>query len=59
MQSIIKWFLRNFRVISNQKAKKLGLKHYRNIYGDEINKINCRSIWIDGNSKKYRVKNLE
>ena len=52
-------FFANFQVISNEKAKELGLKHYRNVYGDEINQLNCRSIWIDEHGKEYRVADLE
>ena len=53
------WWIRTFKVISNQKAKELGLKHWCNIYGDEINYINCRSIWIDDKNRQYRVRHLE
>ena len=53
------WFIRIFKVISNERAKELGLKHWRNVYGDEINRINCRSIWFDYKGKAYRVKYLE
>lgn len=53
------WWIRTFKVISNQEAKKLGLKFQRNIFGDEINILNCRSIWIDSEIRKYRVQNLE
>jgi hypothetical protein len=53
------WFIRNFKVISNQKAKELGLRHWRGVYGDEINRMNCRSIWFDDKSRQYRVSHLE
>ena len=53
------WWIRNFKVISNQRAKELGLRHLRNVYGDEINHINCRSIWVDDKSRQYRVSHLE
>jgi hypothetical protein len=53
------WWIRTFKVISNQRAKELGLRHWRNVYGDEINHINCRSIWFDSNSRQYRVSHLE
>lgn len=57
--SFYMWLMRRFKVISNQKAKELGLKHLRNIYGDEINQLNCRSIFVDDKKRKYRVANLE
>jgi len=53
------WWIRTFKVISNQKAKELGLRHWCNVYGDEINHLNCRSIWLDDKSRKYRVSHLE
>lgn len=53
------WWIRTFKVISNQRAKELGLRHWRNVYGDEINHINCRSIWFDDKSRQYRVSHLE
>ena len=53
------WWIRTFKVISNQRAKELGLKWYRNVYGDEINHINCRSLWIDKKGRSYRVSHLE
>lgn len=53
------WYIRTFKVISNQRAKELGLKWYRNVFGDEINHINCRSIWTDKQGRIYRVSHLE
>jgi hypothetical protein len=53
------WFIRIFKVISNERAKELGLIHWRNVHGEEINQINCRSIWIDDKDYQYRVSHLE
>ena len=53
------WWIRTFKVISNQRAKELGLKWYRNVFGDEINHLDCRSIWIDKRGNTYRVSHLE
>jgi hypothetical protein len=53
------WWIRTFRVISNQRAKDLGLIHWRNVWGDEIRWINCRSLWIDNKNRQYRVSHLE
>jgi hypothetical protein len=53
------WWIRTFCIISNEKAKELGLTHLRNVYGDEINHLNCRSIWIDNKRREYRVHYLE
>jgi hypothetical protein len=51
-------FWRNFSVIDNFTASQLGLAPYRNIYGDEINHLNCRSIWADAAGRLWRVKYL-
>jgi len=58
MQEIINWFIRLFLVISEDTARKKGLTHLRNIYGDEINMINCRSLWVDDFYRQYRVREL-
>lgn len=47
-----------FKVISIEQALEYNLTFVRNVYGDEINHINCRSIWADKNSRTYRVKSL-
>jgi hypothetical protein len=52
------WYIRTFKVISNQEARDLELKFLRNVYGDEINILNCRSIWIDNKQREYRVRYL-
>ena len=52
------WYARWFKVITNEQAKGWGLIHVRNVYGDEINKVNCRSIWKDIKGRIYRVENL-
>jgi hypothetical protein len=53
------WYIRTFKIISNQKARELGLKHWRNVYGDEINRRNCRSIWFDNKQREYRVTHFD
>jgi hypothetical protein len=58
-RSIYLWFIRTFLIVSNSYAKKLNLKHYRNVYGIEINYINCRSLWCDSKKRIYRATNLE
>ena len=52
------WYTRMFMVIPQEEAERLGLKHLRNVYGDEIDVLNCRSIWIDNKSREYRVQEL-
>ena len=58
MKGLKLWWLRTFKVITNERAEGLGLKHLENIYGDMINRINCRSIWEDEKGRTYRVSNL-
>jgi hypothetical protein len=57
-QQIKKWWARNFSVITIKQANEWGLIHIRNIYGDSINSLNCRSIWKDSKGRKYRVREL-
>lgn len=52
------FYYRTFKVIPFGKAHDLGLTFKCNIYGDLINKINCRSIWIDSKGREYRVEGL-
>lgn len=59
MKTLKLWWYRNFKIITNQEAKQLGFTHFRNVYGDEINRINCRSIWFDHLHREYRAIDLE
>ena len=52
------WYIRKFKVITIEKANSLNLKHFKNVYGDEINHIRCRSLWVDNKNRLYRVSNL-
>lgn len=54
-----KWWIRWFCVIPTWKALAWDLTWKRNIYGDEINYINCRSIWVDKKGRSYRVEELK
>lgn len=54
-----KWYIRNFKVIYQDQAEKLGLTWYQNIYGDAINYFNCRSFWKDDRGRCYRVSELK
>ena len=49
------WWIRTFKVISKDEAEKRGLSFVGNVYGDEINYLNCRSIWRDSKMRRYRV----
>jgi len=54
------FYVRTFVItISNKKAKEWGLVFHQNIHGDLIACYwECRSIWVDGKNRRYRVKNL-
>ena len=52
------WYIRTFKVISKIEAEKRGLDFVGNVYGDEINRLNCRSIWRDSRMRRYRVTEL-
>lgn len=46
-----------FCIIDIQEAKEKNMQFVFNVYGDSINKLNCRSIWRVGNLE-YRVRQL-
>ena len=54
-----KSIFRPFYMFSNKEAEELGLKWQRNVFGDEINHLNCRSIWMDKKGNHYCVENLK
>lgn len=58
MKDIKNWFLRVFCVVDLQYARENGLKFVKNIHGDSINHLNCRSIWEDSKGRKYRISEL-
>lgn len=47
-----------FISIDIEEAKKRGFTFARNIHGDEINHLNCRSIWVDKKSRAWCVEQL-
>ena len=59
MKNLKMWYARWFKVIEREQAIKWGLTYQRGIYGDEINHINCRSIWTDKLGRLYRVRSLQ
>jgi hypothetical protein len=54
----LKLFYYRFKVISSLQALELGLEFRYNIFGDSINHLNCRSIWVDSKGRTYRVREL-
>ena len=56
--AIYEWYLRVFCILDIRDAEKKGLRFYGNVYGDEINRLNCRSVWLDSKGRRYRVKQL-
>ena len=51
-------YRRLFIVIDIKEAKERNLSFVGNVWGDEINKLNCRSIWYDDKKRRWRVKQL-
>ena len=47
-----------FIKIDIEEAKERGFSFVRNVWGDEINYLNCRSIWVDKNNRAWRVNKL-
>src|ERR1022692_2197683 len=55
----LKYWLRSFDKIKTvEQAQKMGLFYHSNVYGDEINRSNCRSWWIDIYGHSYRCAEL-
>ena len=55
----IRYWLRSFKKVKTVKdAESMGLHHIRNIFGDEINRMNCRSLWNDNYWNVYRCGEL-
>lgn len=49
------WWARWFTVITVQTAARWELKHWRSLFGDEINARGCRAIYRDKKGRYYRV----
>ncbi len=58
MSKIKRWWVSNYQVITLEKAKELELEFVTNIYGDRINVLNCRSLWVDRYNNPYRCNEL-
>ena len=58
LNSVKLWFKKEFGILTIEECKNLNLSFCHNIYGDEINYINCRSIWRDEKDKSYRCNSL-
>jgi hypothetical protein len=52
------WWFRNFKILSEKQALELKLNWISNVYGDKINYLNCRSIYVDNKNKYYRILEL-
>lgn len=55
---IIRYFKRVFTVIDYREVIYLNLTFQTNVYGDDINRYNCRSFFTDENGKIYKVNKL-
>ena len=60
---ILRWFSMVFyhrfiKIKTCQEAYDNGLTWYRNVHGDEINYLNCRSMWADELGFMYRCREL-
>ncbi len=64
MKNIISNYLHEFgsrtrkNIPTVEEAKKQGLKHYSNVFGDAINHVNCRSWWYDEYENMFRCDEL-
>jgi hypothetical protein len=55
MKELKLFYYRNFKVLTKAQALEFDLDFRYNLYGDEINLWNCRSIWKDHKGRIYRV----
>ena len=58
MKEIKLFYYRTFKILTQKIAIELDLEFFRNVFGDEINHINCRSLWADNKGRLYRVYEL-
>lgn len=52
------WSIVGKKILNVETARKMGLTHYTNLYGDFINKYNCRSLWRDEFHNLYGCNEL-
>jgi len=52
------WYYRYFKIITLKQCYDFNLYFDSNIYGDEINYLNCRSVWEDSKGRLYRCEKL-
>lgn len=52
------WYASWCSVLTEQQIIEWELIFVRNVYGDEINYLNCRSIWKDSKGRTYRAESL-
>lgn len=59
MKRILCW-IKSFKKLSTvEEAKRLKLHFRRNIFGDEINQKDCRSLWNDDYLNVYKCDELK
>lgn len=54
-EKLLRWFARNFQVLTVEKAKQLNLKPCYNLPPMPGYTEKTKSIWIDEKSRSYRV----
>lgn len=52
------WYYRHFKIITLKQCYDFNLVFETNFYGDEINYLNCRSVWADSKGRLYRCEEL-
>ena len=58
LYAVLDKYRQMFVVIDIKEAKEKGLNFVGNVYGDEINRLNCRSIWRDSKNRSWGVDQL-
>lgn len=57
-RSLSLWYRKEFGVLTLDECRDLGLEFSYNVYGDNINQMNCRSVWRNAKGKSYKCHSL-
>jgi hypothetical protein len=54
-EEIKMWYFRTFgKKVTMKEIMKWNLEFVENVHGDEVNRLDCRSIWVDPKGRSYR-----
>jgi hypothetical protein len=53
------FYIRFKNIPTCEEAEKMNLTHFLNVYGDQINLFNCRSLWYCEYGFRYRCDEIK